>query len=72
MIPIDFQVRRSKVKVKGHVGEGGALVFHKHLYFYIYFLMTFPSITFPRLCAVRGGQNGEHSTGLEIGPGVGR
>ena len=34
MIPIDFQVSRSKVKVKGHVWEGGALVFHKHLYFF--------------------------------------
>ena len=26
MIPIDFQVSRSKVKVKGHVGEGGISV----------------------------------------------
>ena len=38
MTPIDIQVSRSKVKVKGHayslyVGEGGALVFYKHLYF---------------------------------------
>ena len=37
MTPIDIQVSRSKVKVKGHayslnVGEGGALVFYKHLY----------------------------------------
>ena len=38
MTPIDIQVSRSKVKVNGHayslyVGEGGALVFYKHLYF---------------------------------------
>ena len=26
MIPFDFQVSRSKVKVKGHVGEGGISV----------------------------------------------
>ena len=37
MIPIDIQVSRSKVKVKGqayytYVGEG-ALVFYNHLYF---------------------------------------
>ena len=39
MTPIDIQVSRSKVKVKGqayslYVGEGGGgLVFYKHLYF---------------------------------------
>ena len=39
MTPIDIQVSRIKVKVKGqpysiYVGEGGgALVFYKHLYF---------------------------------------
>ena len=37
MIPIDIQVSRPKVKVKGqayssHVGEGGAFVFYKQLY----------------------------------------
>ena len=37
MIPIDIQVSRSKVKVKGqaystYVWEGGALVFYKYLY----------------------------------------
>ena len=38
MTPIDIQVSRSKVKVKGHayslymLGKG-ALVFYKHLYF---------------------------------------
>ena len=41
MIPIDIQVSRSKVKVKGqayssYVGEGGggAFVFYKQLYFW--------------------------------------
>ena len=41
MTPIDIQVSRSKVKVKGHayslyVGEGGggALVFYKHIYLF--------------------------------------
>ena len=39
MTPIDIQVSRSKVRVKGqayslYVGDGGALVFYKHLYFY--------------------------------------
>ena len=39
MIPIDIQVSRLKVKVKGqayssHVGEGGALLFYKHLHFF--------------------------------------
>ena len=38
MTPIDIRVSRSKVKVKGqayslYVGEAGALVFYKHLYF---------------------------------------
>ena len=37
---MDIQVTRSKVSVEGqayslYVGEGGALVFYKHLYFII-------------------------------------
>ena len=39
MTPIDIQVSRSKVSVEGqayflYVGEGGALVFYKHLFFH--------------------------------------
>ena len=42
MIPIDIQVSRSKVKVKGqayslHVGEGGAFAFNKQLYLIVCF-----------------------------------
>ena len=38
MTPIDIQVSRSKVSIEGqafplYVGEGGALVFYKQLYF---------------------------------------
>ena len=40
MTPIDILVSRSKVSVEGqayslYVGEGGALVFYKQLYFYV-------------------------------------
>ena len=40
MAPIDIQVSRSKVSIKGqayslYVGEGGAVVFYKQLYFNI-------------------------------------
>ena len=35
MIPIDSQVSRSKVKVKGHVGEGGISVSQTSIFSFV-------------------------------------
>ena len=50
MIPIDFQVSRSKVKVKGHVGEGGISVSQTSIFNYFLIILSLSQdIDLPRL-----------------------